>query len=102
MNQSITIEQLTNDLNRIEIEIGHIRRELKSLPHYQDHLSLINSTTPYAFVNKTAVKKQMRQLFHTLSIYGDAIGVESLQKQMQESQLAVNELSQSIITAREE
>lgn len=101
MNQSIAIERLTNNLNRIEIEIGHIRQELKSLPHYQEQ-SFINSTTPYAFVNKTAVKKQMRQLFHTLSIDGDAIGAEPLQKQMQESQLAVNELSQSIIAAREE
>ena len=102
MNQSATIQRLTNHLRRIESEIIAIRQELKSLSAQQDPLSLLDITGPYDWVNKTALRKQMQQLFLTLSIQGESIGAESLQAQMRKAELTSNELSQRIIAAREE
>jgi len=54
------------------------------------------------FVDKNLVTLQMRELFSTLSIQGQSIGAENLQKRMSDSGLTSNELSQGIIAAREE
>lgn len=102
MNQSGTIQRLTSHLKRIEAEISDIRRELKTLPKQQAQQSLVDVTIPYTFVNKATLKQQMQQLFLALSIQGEPVGVEILQKQMREARLTSNELSQDIISAREE
>lgn len=102
MNQSATIQRLTNRLRRIEAEIVAIRRELKALPEQQNPLSPDDVLVSYVKVNKAALREQMRHLFLTLSIQGEPIGAELLQKRMSEAELTSNELSQSIIVAREE
>jgi hypothetical protein len=48
------------------------------------------------------LREQMQHLLLTLSIQGEPLGTELLQKQMSEAELTSNELSQSIIAAREE
>jgi hypothetical protein len=55
-----------------------------------------------AGVNKVALKEQMQHLFLMLSVHGEPVGVEILQKRMREAELTSNELSQSIIAARED
>ena len=102
MNQSVTIQQLTNHLRRIESEISDIRRELKALPQQSPQASLADISVPYAFANKTSLRKQMQQLFLTLSIQSKPIGAEKLQQQVRDATLTSNELSQSLIAAREE
>jgi hypothetical protein len=102
MDQSTTIQDLTNRLRRIEAEIVAVREALKALPEQQDQFSPVIATVPYAWVNKTALKEQMRHMFLKFSIQGEPVGVEVLQKRMHEAALSSNELSQSIIVAREE
>ena len=53
-------------------------------------------------VDKSMLKEHMRQFLLKLSIKGEPIGHEALQKQMGEAGLEENELSRSIIAAREE
>ena len=102
MNQSVTIQRLTNHLRRIESEISDIRRELKALPQQSPQASLADVSMPYAFADKTTIRKQMQQLFLTLSIHSQPVGAEKLQEQMREAVLTSNELSQSLLAAREE
>ena len=86
----------------IELEISDIRRELKALPKRQKQDTLADMGIPYAFVDKAAMREQLRQLLIALSIEDMPVGAEIVQKRMREAELAVNELSQSIIAAREE
>ena len=102
MNQSVTIQRLTSHLRRIESEISDIRRELKALPPQSSQPSLADINIPYAFADKETLRKQMQQLLLTLSIHSKPIGVERLQQQVRKAELTSNELSQSLITAREE
>jgi hypothetical protein len=102
MNQFTTIQELTNRLRRIEAEIVAVREELKALPEQQEQLPPVNVTVPYTWVNKMVLREQMQHLLLTLSIQGEPLGTELLQKQMSEAELTSNELSQSIIAAREE
>jgi len=103
MNQAATIQQLTDRLRRIEAEIIAVREELRTLPEKQGQQPPPTGVTvPYTWVDKVALKKQMRQLFQALSVQGESVGAETLQKQMGETELTSNELSQSIIAAREE
>jgi prefoldin subunit 5 len=55
MDQSTTIQDLTNRLRRIEAEIVAVREALTALPEQQDQLSPVIATVPYAWVNKTAL-----------------------------------------------
>jgi hypothetical protein len=102
VNQTATIQQLTDRLRRIEAEIVAVREELKTLPGKRDHPISIDTTIPVAWLNKTTLSEQMRHLFLTLSIQGKPVGAVALQKWMREAELAPNELSQNIIAAREE
>ena len=86
----------------IDSEIAAIRRELKTLPHYQEETLPVESGIPQKWVNKADLRKQMSALFHSLAVEGKPIGAEVLQKRMGQAKLAKNELSQSILAAREE
>lgn len=102
MNQAATIQQLTDRLRRLEAEIVAIRENLKTLSEQQGQPLSIDATVPETWVNKAELREQIRHLFLTLSIQGEPVGAETLQKWMHEAELSSNELSQSIIAAREE
>jgi predicted nuclease with TOPRIM domain len=102
MNDAATIQELSERLERVEVEIVAIREKLKTLPEHPDHSSSINELAPDNWIDKTALRKEMRQLFLESSIQGEAVGAEALQALMREAELTTNELSQSIIAAREE
>jgi hypothetical protein len=102
MNQLTSIQRLADHIRRIETEIVAIRQELKTLPEQQSQQSMVDVVIPQPFVNKAILKEQMRHLFLTLSIQGEPVGAEMLQKQMGKAGLTSNEMSQSIMAAREE
>jgi hypothetical protein len=102
MKQSIPIQQLTNRINRIETEIITIRQELEALPEQKNQQPSLVRNSSGLFVDKSMVKEQMRQFLLKLSIEDEPIGFEALQEQMREAGLEENELSHSIIAAREE
>lgn len=99
MTYLATIQQLTTRIRRIETEVTAIRRELQQLPAADSEAEAV---APDVWANKSTAQKQMQRLFTSLAIQGEPLGAELLQKQMAQSSLTANELSQSIIAAREE
>jgi hypothetical protein len=102
MNQPATIQQLTDRLKRIEAEIVAMRQELTALPVARGQTHQGGPPISYNCTDKRELKEQVRNLFLALSIQHTPIGAETLQQQMRDAGLTSNELSQSIIAAREE
>lgn len=102
MNQTMTVQQLTNRLRRIEAEIVAIRQGLATLPQEESRFSEPEAASSYAWVNKPMLREQMKQFFLMLPLPDDSGGVDELQKEMAGAELLSNELSRSIIAAREE
>ena len=102
MNQTATIQKLTNRLNRIDAEILAIRRDLKEFPQNLSTGSTKVATIPGQWVDKTALRRHMELLFDTLRIQGSPAGAVKLQERITQSSLTKNEMSQSLIAAREE
>jgi hypothetical protein len=100
MDQTYTLEQLTVHLQRIEMEIVTLRQEIKTL-RSQDPANG-NQETSFNFVSKPMIQEQFRRLFQGLGIEGDPVGAERLQAMMLAAGLEPNELSQAIISTREE
>jgi len=96
---------LSTRLSRLENEIAVMRRELsKALPPgdapkpdelKQDIFAGLRA-------DKTLLRQAFNQLFEQLSIVGEPIPAEELQKRMGELGLEPNEISQAITAAREE
>jgi hypothetical protein len=102
MNQLASIQRLTNRLHRIEREITAMRQELQELPHEVSATPSEEKVIPPDWVDKAVLRKQMQHLFLTLSIEGSPVGIKALQEHMRRTILGANELSNSIIAAREE
>lgn len=102
MTQNTAIQKLNSRLQQVESEITAIRRELSNLVDYQSQKHLPDIATSSAFVNKVILREKIDKLFLQLSIHGEPMGAEAFQKQMRKAGLASNELSQGIITARDE
>jgi hypothetical protein len=101
MYQQIDIQNLSVHLSRLEAEIASIRKKIEALPQQPKQAVLREMAPTYNWVNKEALKEQFNTLFSNLGIQGDSIGAEALQKQMRQAGLDDNELSESIIAARE-
>lgn len=101
MNHSATLQQLTERLDQIEAEIVSIREELRG-GSQEDPTSFKDAKDSFPWVDKAALREQMKRLFRQLSIQGEPIGAKALQKTMSDSGLRRNEMSESIIAAREE
>ena len=97
MDYRVTIQELTTRLSRLEQEIASIRHTLDTLPRSAEaHIST------FMPANKTSLLAQMQSLFQQFAIDGSPIGPETLQTQMAQAELKQNEVSQSLILAREE
>lgn len=99
MNQVATLQQLTTRLGRLESEITAIRHALEIL---QQNAGSPTMPLAPALTNKLSLSKQMQQLLRRFSIGGQPVGPETLQRQMAQTNLNRNELSQSLIEARGE
>jgi hypothetical protein len=102
MNQTITVQQLTNHLRRIEAEIVAIRQGLATMSQEESPFPEPEAASSYAWVNKPMLREQMKQFFLILPRQGTSNGLHGLQQGMAEAELLSNELSRSIIAAREE
>jgi hypothetical protein len=99
MSHTVTLEQLTIRLGRLESELSAIRRALEMLQ--QDAGPPTMPPGPI-FTNKISLSEQIQQLLQRFSIIGQPVGSETLQGQMAQANLNRNELSQSLIEARGE
>ena len=99
MSHTVTLEQLTTRLGRLESELTAIRRALEML---QENAGFPPMPPGPIFTNKIRLRDQMEQLLQRFSIVGQPVGPETLQEQMAQANLNRNELSQSLIEARGE
>jgi hypothetical protein len=102
MEHVLSLEQLTDRLLRLENEIEVIRRAL--VEHYQPKATTLSTPSPmpiFRWADKQILQREMNAFCTFLSATVEPIGLEELQQRMSESGLAPNELSQSIIEARE-
>ncbi len=102
MNQMMTVQQLNNRLRRVEAEIVAIRQGLAAVSQGESESDELAAANTFGWVNKTILREQMKQFFLMLPLHDVSAGIESHQQDMAEAGLLTNELSRSIITAREE
>jgi hypothetical protein len=101
----MNLQQLTDKVVYLEQEVNTIRKELADLREQQEPVPqgpATQSIADFPWVDKTLLKQAMDKLFQTLSIQGEPIGVEALRQMMKNENLDQNELSRSIIEARDE
>jgi hypothetical protein len=98
MAQNLSLQQLADRLDRIEKEIEIIRKELGELSQQKKYVR----QTTISRADKETQRRWINSLFEALSIRRAPIGAQALQQRMSQAGLAPNELSRSLIEAREE
>jgi hypothetical protein len=101
----MNLQQLTDKVVYLEQEVNTIRKELADLREQQETVPQApasHSIADFPWMDKTLLRQAMDRLFQTLSIQGEPIGVEALRQIMKKENLDQNELSRSIIEARDE
>lgn len=96
MSQAASLQQLNDRLLRIEEEIRTVRDDLETL-HRQEATACALPT-----VDKASLEHWADDFFATLGIEGRPLPAEDLQQMMRTSGLAADELSRSLIAARDE
>jgi hypothetical protein len=105
MKPTLSLEQLAERLTSLEKEVKTIRKELADLRQQTGTIPQVTETQAAGTcprADKGAQRHWFNGLFAALSIKGIPIGVEALQQRMGQAGLAPNELSRSLIEAREE
>ena len=106
MSQTLYLHQVTDRLDRLEQLLKAVREELAELrqqvePTLDPQTDQVQVTVAYPWIDKALQRRWMKELCDTLSIQGQPIGAEAFQQQMSQAGLTYNELSQSLIEARE-
>ena len=101
MSQTLTLQTLADHIYRLEREIAGFREELARLR------ALPTAAAPQPAItvlwsDKAAQRRQVGELFAAYEIGGEPAGALSLQKTMADAGLAEDELSASLIAARDE
>jgi len=107
MSQTLSLQQVTESLVRLEQLLNTIQGELAELRQQMGDAvpsptTKAHSTMAFFWVDKALQRQRMNELFQSLAIQAESIGPEALQVRMSQAGLADNELSQSLIEAREE
>ena len=105
MEQILSLQQLADRLVYLEREVAVIRQEVSTRRRPIKTTLRTEASRPtfvYPWVNKDGPKQWFDLLFAALPIQGSPIGAEQLQRKMAEAELEGNELSRSIVAAREE
>jgi len=105
MNQTQSVQELTDRLVSIEKEISILRKEMRDL---RQQAKTVPQTITARFAgvctwaDKGEQKHWIKDLFVALSIQGLPVGTKVLQQRMGQIGLTPNELSRSLVEAREE
>jgi len=100
-----TMQQLADKLAHVETEVNAIRRALTRLNRQTETATQAPGAQPvgtFTFVDKRILSDGFSRLFASLSIQGEPIGALVLQQKMKQEGLELDELSRSLIEAREE
>lgn len=99
MNQTVSLQQLVDRIERVEKEMSII---LKDLAHLRRQRTTASFAVPYPWADKEEQRRWIRDLFATLTIQGLPMGAKVLQQRMSQAGLTPNELSRSLVEARED
>jgi cyanate lyase len=105
MNETASFQQLDERLGRIEAEVTLLRKELAKFCRGKQigpAVSLGAVPRRSVHTDKRAIGRSFRDLRGKLGLRAVPMGAELLQQQMAQAGLAANELSQSLVQAREE
>ena len=105
MNQTLSLQQLADRLVRVEKEINIIRGELMDLRQRTRAVPQAAATqfaVAHSWADKEILRHRLKSLFAALSIQGVPMGAQMLQRRMAQAGLTPNELSRSLVEAREE
>jgi len=105
MNQILSLQQLADRLVRVEREMNIIRRELTDLRQRTvavPQTAVTQFAVAYSWADKEILRRWIKGLFGALSIRGVPMGAQLLQQRMGQADLTPNELSRSLVEAREE
>lgn len=105
MNQPLSLQQLADRLLRVEREMNIIRGELTDLrqrPRAVPQAAVTQFAIAYSWADKEILRRRLKGLFAALSIQGVPMGAKLLQQRMGQAGLTPNELSRSLVEAREE
>ena len=99
----VPVQELSNQLTRIEREISALRRDLTRFEQ-----PIGNTAQPLAagqavpWADKQALRAEFRRNLAAQAIEGEPLGATALQQRLAHEGLATNELSQALIAARDE
>jgi hypothetical protein len=102
------MQQLSNQLARIEREISAMRRKLARRELTRFEQPTVNSARPLAagqavpWADKQALRTEFMRSLAAQAIEGEPLGATALQQRLAHEGLATNELSQALIAARDE
>ncbi len=102
---STTVEQLSEQLTRLEREVAAIRRQLAQIePRAASELpqAAAQSGRRLEWTDKQLLREAFDRLFTELGIHGEPIGAIALQRLMQQENLEPNEIGRALIAARDE
>ncbi len=105
MGKTVTLESLADKLVRLEKEVIILRRQLAQLNQRvvtSEQFANLPVAEGSIWADKEPQKKWMKQFMAQFGIQATPIGAERLQQEMGASGLEANELSRSLIAAREE
>ena len=97
-SQTLQLHELSNRLARLEQEVTAIRGEMAKV--------LQSPVTPqpaltFAWTDKEMLRRWSANLFAALNIQAVPMGAPQLQQRMAQANLSANELSRSLVEARE-
>jgi hypothetical protein len=100
----VPMQQLTNQLARIEREMNAIRQELARLeqPVARGSLPLAAAGPQVPWADKQILRERFAQLLAAQAVTGQPHGALALQEQMAHEGLEPNELSRELSAARDD
>jgi hypothetical protein len=105
MNQTLSLQQLADRLVRVKREMNIIRGELMDLcqrTRAVPQAAVTQFAIAHSWADKEILRRWLKGLFAALSIQGVPMGAQLLQQRMAQTGLTPNELSRSLVEAREE
>ena len=105
LEQTLRLRQFSDRLRLIEQEVSSIRQELAELQKPTGNTMPVAMTQPpilFAWADKAALRQWSMNWYRSLPVQVLPLGVRRLQQQMAQTGLTQNEMSRSLIEAREE
>ena len=105
MNQTVSLQQLTDRLVRVKEEMSIIRKDLADLRQQTEAVPqaiTASSAVAHPWADKGDQMHWIKDLFAALSIQGVSVGAEVLQQMTGQLDLTPNEPSRGLVEARKE